>query len=138
MLDAEEIAQAVNSKTGDSVSARMVREYVRLDIIDKALHPGRKGFDGSAVGQMLEARRLVHSGLGLEEVAARMQSRGGPQVLTSFGRSGRTVFWVGLGDWGRVGLDMPKTMDERMASDAAETAGKALAAWAKKNKVRSK
>lgn len=137
MIDAEEIANAVNLQSEDEVSARMVREYVRLGILDKALHPGRKGFGASAIDQMLQARRMVHAGAGLKEVRKQMLAGGQREGrVETKGRSGQRVFWVSLGEVGRVGLMLPKAMSPAMAEEVVSVSEKALSNWANKNQVR--
>ena len=115
----------------------MVREYVRVGILPKALHPGRKGFDVSAVGLMLHARKLVHSGLGLGEVRSRMLWKGGQHArLQTEGRTGKAIFWISLGERGRVGLEIPKGLSKSETEEVVETVEKALGKWIGKNKVR--
>jgi DNA-binding transcriptional MerR regulator len=137
VVSADEIAQQVKEQSGDEVSSRMVREYVRLGILPKALHPGRRGFDSAAVGQMLRARKLVHKGLGLSMVRATMQQEGGQHArVQTEGRTGKPIFWISLGERGRVGLEIPKALSKDETAEVVEVVEKALDKWIGKNKVR--
>jgi DNA-binding transcriptional MerR regulator len=137
VIDADEIAETVNKRSGDEVSARMVREYVRLGIVDKALHPGRRGFGVGAVDQMLQARSLVKTGLSLKKVSKQMQATPGRHArVQTQGRTGKPTFWISLGEAGRVGLELPKSMSPAMAEEVVAVSEKALIKWARKNKVR--
>jgi DNA-binding transcriptional MerR regulator len=116
MIDAQGIADAVNARTGDSVSPRMVREYVRLGILRKALHPGRYGYDARNVEAMVEARRLVRIGLSLQEVCERMRAftppAAGPEVASLPARR-----WIDLGRFGSLAVELPERLGEAERSN---------------------
>ena len=136
MIDARGIADEVNRRSGDRVTARMVREYVRLGIIAKALHPGRHGYDQRNVDSMLEARRLVREeGLPLDEVARRMEAarRSGPRRPALAGLSTIAMpsrrLWIGLGRHGRMAVELPERLpasSRALLVDAIERAVETL------------
>jgi DNA-binding transcriptional MerR regulator len=137
VLDADEIAQEVNKRSGDVVSARMVREYVRLGILDKALHPGRRGFDDRAVNQMIQARGLVREGLSLKAVGKRMRAQPQRRWVHTKDKDGAQTWWIDFGKAGWVGIAVPKSMGEEMTGEVVGACEEALKKLVVKNKVRS-
>lgn len=91
----------------------MVREYVRLGILTKALHPGRNGFDLGAIAQMSAARAAIRSGASLKSLSGKAgpHRQSGDSSGAGKGKGVSTKAWFWIGRTGlKLAVDFPSVL----------------------------